>query len=410
MARGETHYAAAVRCLITVSGEVFETPLVRVVEQVKDNIPPVISSYALTYSMDIRLARNLKDDSTSKYLVAYKQEDSEEWSYQMVEHSGDEDFDVRVAGLVPETKYKYKVCALTDDLIMRSPWSSIHSTTTLPEAAIGNVKIKNHHDKVIVGDERSDLYLEASATQTPGPEHSDDWRVAFAYQWQYFDEAIGWVDEPNATGQSFSRTATVADYGRSWRCVVTETVYNRLIKGDPSDSQTTRASDPITVPITPPAVTSMTLEPDVRTIDVVWEPLEGVETYRITYTDQWGDKEYVVVPPDPHTSGVHYSFRDDGKACFVATGFAPETAYTISLSPIKFDEEGEVAQATATTLKDAEYPVFIGQPQNAFVEAGASDAVSFSTVVAKPAMEGASLSATFDVRDADGEWRVSTRT
>ena len=406
MARGETHYAAAVRCLITVSGEVFETPLVRVVEQVKDNIPPVISSYALTYSMDIRLARNLKDDSTSKYLVAYKQEDSEEWSYQMVEHSGDEDFDVRVAGLVPETKYKYKVCALTDDLIMRSPWSSIHSTTTLPEAAIGNVKIKNHHDKVIVGDERSDLYLEASATQTPGPEHSDDWRVAFAYQWQYFDEAIGWVDEPNATGQSFSRTATVADYGRSWRCVVTETVYNRLIKGDPSDSQTTRASDPITVPITPPAVTSMTLEPDVRTIDVVWEPLEGVETYRITYTDQWGDKEYVVVPPDPHTSGVHYSFRDDGKACFVATGFAPETAYTISLSPIKFDEEGEVAQATATTLKDAEYPVFIGQPQNAFVEAGASDAVSFSTVVAKPAMEGASLSATFDVRDADGEWRV----
>ena len=150
----------------------------------------------------------------------------------------------------------------------------------------------------------------------------------------------------------------------------------------------------------------MTLEPDVRTIDVVWEPLEGVETYRITYTDQWGDKEYVVVPPDPHTSGVHYSFRDDGKACFVATGFAPETAYTISLSPIKFDEEGEVAQATATTLKDAEYPVFIGQPQNAFVEAGASDAVSFSTVVAKPAMEGASLSATFDVRDADGEWRV----
>ena len=187
---------------------------------------------------------------------------------------------------------------------------------------------------------------------------------------------------------------------------MTETVYNRLIKGDPSDSQTTRASDPITVPITPPAVTSMTLEPDVRTIDVVWEPLEGVETYRITYTDQWGDKEYVVVPPDPHTSGVHYSFRDDGKACFVATGFAPETAYTISLSPIKFDEEGEVAQVTATTLKDVEYPVFIGQPQNAFVEAGASDAVSFSTVVAKPAMEGASLSATFDVRDADGEWRV----
>lgn len=406
MARGETHYAAAVRCLITVSGEVFETPLVRVVEQVKDNIPPVISSYALTYSMDIRLARNLKDDSTSKYLVAYKQEDSEEWSYQMVEHSGDEDFDVRVAGLVPETKYKYKVCALTDDLIMRSPWSSIHSTTTLPEAAIGNVKIKNHHDKVIVGDEGSNLYLEASATQTPGPEHSDDWRVAFAYQWQYFDEAIGWVDEPNATGQSLYRTATAADYGRSWRCVVTETVYNRLIKGDPSDSQTTRASDPITVPITPPAVTSMTLEPDVRTIDVVWEPLEGVETYRITYTDQWGDKEYVVVPPDPHTSGVHYSFRDDGKACFVATGFAPETAYTISLSPIKFDEEGEVAQVTATTLKDVEYPVFIGQPQNAFVEAGASDAVSFSTVVAKPAMEGASLSATFDVRDADGEWRV----
>lgn len=406
MARGETHYAAAVRCLITVSGEVFETPLVRVVEQVKDNIPPVISSYALTYSMDIRLARNLKDDSTSKYLVAYKQEDSEEWSYQMVEHSGDEDFDVRVAGLVPETKYQYKVCALTDDLIMRSPWSSIHSTTTLPEAAIGNVKIKNHHDKVIVGDEGSNLYLEASATQTPGPEHSDDWRVAFAYQWQYFDEAIGWVDEPNATGQSLYRTATAADYGRSWRCVVTETVYNRLIKGDPSDSQTTRASDPITVPITPPAVTSMTLEPDVRTIDVVWEPLEGVETYRITYTDQWGDKEYVVVPPDPHTSGVHYSFRDDGKACFVATGFAPETAYTISLSPIKFDEEGEVAQVTATTLKDVEYPVFIGQPQNAFVEAGASDAVSFSTVVAKPAMEGASLSATFDVRDADGEWRV----
>ena len=46
-----------------------------------------------------------------------------------------------------------------------------------------------------------------------------------------------------------------------------------------------------------------------------------------------------------------------------------------------------MAQATATTLKDAEYPVFIGQPQNAFVEAGASDAVSFSTVVAKPAME-----------------------
>ena len=118
----------------------------------------------------------------------------------------------------------------------------------------------------------------------------------------------------------------------------------------------------------------------------------GISPYRITYTDQWGDKEYVVVPPDPHTSGVHYSFRDDGKACFVATGFAPETAYTISLSPIKFDEEGEVAQATATTLKDAEYPVFIGQPQNAFVEAGASDAVSFSTVVAKPAMEGASLS------------------
>ena len=95
MARGETHYAAAVRCLITVSGEVFETPLVRVVEQVKDNIPPVISSYALTYSMDIRLARNLKDDSTSKYLVAYKQEDSEEWSYQMVEHSGDEVFEDR---------------------------------------------------------------------------------------------------------------------------------------------------------------------------------------------------------------------------------------------------------------------------------------------------------------------------
>ena len=75
---------------ITVGAARFsKTPLVRVVEQVKDNIPRYFLR-ACT-AMIIRLAPELKGRiPPPNYLVVQVRVDSEDWSYQMVEqHSGD---------------------------------------------------------------------------------------------------------------------------------------------------------------------------------------------------------------------------------------------------------------------------------------------------------------------------------
>ena len=266
-----------------------------------------------------------------------------------------------------------------------------HSTTndaSRRPPAIGNVKIREPSRQ---GDRRRRGFNLATLRRLEAPKRPDPniptigalRSLPMASNLRRRGRLVWWM-RPNATGQSLYRTATAADYGRSWRCVVTETVYNRLIKGDPSDSQTTRASDPITVPITPPAAgrhdprgPTCARSTSCRDRSKAWKH------YRITYTDQWGDKGVASSSRPTRTSyrAFTYSFRDDGKACFVATGFAPETAYTISLSPIQVRRgggpgHGHHAQKTSSTR------VQVSTAERS-VEAGASDTVSFSTVVAK---------------------------